>query len=256
MTLGIAELERLVTTGHGLRTVRIADATCRSALACRAPAPRKMCEALDQTGGVADRRLPDRKPLLHPAVTARPACGISMRWPITPHGRSCSTTFPTGPASISGRRRCSRELAETPQHRGHEGSLRRSRPDDRFPAPVAGGLSGLYRRADRFDALTDGADGGILLSRISKPKPSPRCRRCSGKATASRRIGEVESVSALAVRSPSRARRRRSTGSSRTGLIDSAEVRLPMVEVSDELAVPADAEIERGVLPRPALAAR
>jgi 4-hydroxy-tetrahydrodipicolinate synthase len=32
---------------------------------------------------------------------------------------------------------------------------------------------------------------------------------------------------------------------SRTGLIDSAEVRLPMVETSDELSARLDAEIER-----------
>jgi dihydrodipicolinate synthase/N-acetylneuraminate lyase len=79
------------------------------------------------------------------------------------------------------------------------------------------------------EALADGADGAILLSRIWRPKRSPRCRRSRSRVTATARwrAGRY-SPGPAAVRRASPAPA--IIGARRAD--DSAEVRLPMVEVS------------------------
>ncbi len=76
-----------------------------------------------------------------------------------------------------------------------------------------------------------------------------RCARCCAKATATAALARWEAVSELtrllfAEPSPAPAK----YWLWRSGLIDSAEVRLPMVEVSAELAARLDAEMERRAL--------
>jgi 4-hydroxy-tetrahydrodipicolinate synthase len=100
--------------------------------------------------------------------------------------------------------------------------------------------------AEYFDALTDGADGAILLSaHIEKAAfAAVGTLLKEGQTDAAR--ARWESLSALtrllfAEPSPAPAK----YWLARTGLIDSAEVRLPMVEVSDDLASKLDAEIAR-----------
>jgi 4-hydroxy-tetrahydrodipicolinate synthase len=116
-----------------------------------------------------------------------------------------------------------------------------------------------------FEALTDGADGAILLSAHLETSAFAAVQTLLKQGNRDAASTQWESLSALtgllfAEPSPAAAK----YWLSRTGLIDSAEVRLPMVEVSAELAARLDREIEqrmsslsrhgRDVLPRAALA--
>jgi 4-hydroxy-tetrahydrodipicolinate synthase len=97
-----------------------------------------------------------------------------------------------------------------------------------------------------YEALTDGADGAILLSAHIETATfaSVRTLLREGKREAARlRWESVAGLTKLLFAEPSPAAAK--YWLTRSGLIDSAEVRLPMVEVSDELARRLDAEIER-----------
>ena len=114
--------------------------------------------------------------------------------------------------------------------------------------------------AHYHEAMTDGADGGILASAHVETERFAKVWRllaAGDRAGALSQWQEVADLTRLLFAEPSPAPIKYWLW--RTGLIDSAEVRLPMTEVSAELAGRIDAEIERrrsGVLPRPALAGR
>ncbi|MDN4983661.1 4-hydroxy-tetrahydrodipicolinate synthase [Bradyrhizobium arachidis] len=100
--------------------------------------------------------------------------------------------------------------------------------------------------ANYFEALGDGADGGILLSAHLETETfaavySELKRGNPGAAEA--RWQDVAELTRLLFTEPSPAPAKYWLW--RTGLIDSPEVRLPMVEVSSELAATLDREIER-----------
>jgi 4-hydroxy-tetrahydrodipicolinate synthase len=100
--------------------------------------------------------------------------------------------------------------------------------------------------AHYFEAIADGADGAILLSAhiATATFAAVRTLLLEGKAQAARECWEsVSALTELLFAEPSPAPAK--YWMSRTGLIDSAEVRLPMVEVSAELASRLDAEIKR-----------
>jgi 4-hydroxy-tetrahydrodipicolinate synthase len=100
--------------------------------------------------------------------------------------------------------------------------------------------------AHYFEALTDGADGAILLSAHVETATFAAVRSLliEGNVQAARaRWESVSGLTELLFAEPSPAPAK--YWMSRTGLIDSADVRLPMVEVSVELAARLDAEIER-----------
>jgi 4-hydroxy-tetrahydrodipicolinate synthase len=100
--------------------------------------------------------------------------------------------------------------------------------------------------AQYYEALSDGADGAILLSAHIETDTfaSVRMHLKQGNRDAARACWEsVSDLTRLLFTEPSPAPAK--YWLSRTGLIDSAEVRLPMVEVSAELAARLDAEIER-----------
>jgi 4-hydroxy-tetrahydrodipicolinate synthase len=104
--------------------------------------------------------------------------------------------------------------------------------------------------AHYFDALTDGADGGILLSAHLETESFARVRGLlrQGKHEAAQALWQsLAGLTTLLFEEPSPAPAK--YWLARTGLIDSAEVRLPMVEVGAELAVRLDTEIERRALP-------
>ncbi len=115
----------------------------------------------------------------------------------------------------------------------------------------------LRRRSDDFavltgedaqyhEALSDGADGGILASAHVETKIFAEIYNlvATGKHDAARtRWQSVEDLARLLFSEPSPAPIKYWLW--RAGLIDSAEVRLPMVEVSAELAARIDREIER-----------
>ncbi|MGY0571508.1 4-hydroxy-tetrahydrodipicolinate synthase family protein [Bradyrhizobium sp. RDM12] len=100
--------------------------------------------------------------------------------------------------------------------------------------------------ANYFEALGDGADGGILLSAHLETATFAavyaELKRGSRDA-AEARWREVAELTRLLFAEPSPAPAKYWLW--RCGLIDSPEVRLPMVEVSSELAAELDREIER-----------
>ena len=97
-----------------------------------------------------------------------------------------------------------------------------------------------------FDALSDGADGAILLSAHLQTETFASIRTLLKQGNRDAALAAWQSVSGLtrllfAEPSPAPAKH----WLWRQGLIDSPEVRLPMVEVSADLATWLDAEIER-----------
>jgi 4-hydroxy-tetrahydrodipicolinate synthase len=100
--------------------------------------------------------------------------------------------------------------------------------------------------AQYYDALTDGADGGILLSAHFETETFAAIRTLLNEGDRDAALTRWQSVAGLtkllfAEPSPTAAK----YWLARTGLIACAEVRLPMVEASAELAAQLDQEIER-----------
>ncbi len=100
--------------------------------------------------------------------------------------------------------------------------------------------------ANYFEALSDGADGGILLSAHLETATFAAVHtelKHGNHDAALARWHEVAELTRLLFAEPSPAPAKYWLW--RTGLIDSPEVRLPMVEVSSELAATLDREIAR-----------
>jgi 4-hydroxy-tetrahydrodipicolinate synthase len=100
--------------------------------------------------------------------------------------------------------------------------------------------------ANYFEALTDGADGGIVLSAHIETATFAAVyaeHKRGNHDAAQARWQEVAELTRLLFAEPSPAPAKYWLW--RCGLIDSPEVRLPMVEVSSELAATIDREIER-----------
>jgi 4-hydroxy-tetrahydrodipicolinate synthase len=100
--------------------------------------------------------------------------------------------------------------------------------------------------AQYYDALTDGADGAILLSAHFETETFAAIRTLLKEGNRDAALTHWQSVADLtrllfAEPSPAAAK----YWLARTGLIARAELRLPMVEVSAELAAQLDGEIER-----------
>ena len=100
--------------------------------------------------------------------------------------------------------------------------------------------------AQYHDALTDGADGAILLSAHLETEAFASIHRLMKQGDRDGALACWEGISELTrllfvEPSPAPAK----YWLARNGLIDSAEVRLPMVEVSAELAARLDTEFER-----------
>ena len=96
------------------------------------------------------------------------------------------------------------------------------------------------------EALADGADGAILLSAHLETEAFASVATLMKQGDRNAALARWKAISALtrllfAEPSPAPAK----YWLARSGLIDSAEVRLPMVEVSAELAALLDEEIER-----------
>ena len=241
LTLAPGETERLVFT------VRDEAAAKSSAL----PRPvrqqhTRVAGHAGANGGVADRRIPDFLPVLFAAVAARPRSFTSARSPIAPRIRSCSTTFPTGPASISATRRC----CGWPVIRTSSGSRIAARTATSRSICCAGARKtspfSPARMRNIMRRWSMAPTAAFWRPRISKPKPSPRSASCMAageRDAALARWRSVADLTRLLFAEPSPAPIKYWLW--RTGLIDSAEVRLPMTEVSAELAARLDLEIER-----------
>jgi 4-hydroxy-tetrahydrodipicolinate synthase len=243
MTLGIAELERVVAlaraeiTGSG-RYIPIC-------LGLSGASTRKMLDTLDETAAwPIDGYLiaspyylrPSQRGLLqHFSVLADHAS-----WPIVlyniPYRTSVNLANETllelaGHPNIVGLKDCCADRAQSID-------LLRRRP--------AGFRVLTGEDAQYYEALTDGADGAILLSAHIETDTFASVRsqlREGNRDAAFARWESIAELTRLLFAEPSPAPAK--YWLSRTGLIESAEVRLPMVEVGAELAARLDREIER-----------
>jgi 4-hydroxy-tetrahydrodipicolinate synthase len=245
LTLGMAELEWIVELARaemaeGQRYIPIC-------LGLSGSDTRKMCHTLDVTADwPIDGYLisspyysrPSQRGLLqHFNVLADHAS-----WPVVlyniPYRTAVNLTNDTllelaAHPNIVGLKDCGADRAQSID-------LLRRRPDG---FRVLTGEDALY-----YEALADGADGAILLSAHIETATFAAVRTLlrEGKPEAARAQWEsVSNLTKLLFAEPSPAAAK--YWLARSGLIDSAEVRLPMVEVSDELAKRLDAEIERRV---------
>jgi 4-hydroxy-tetrahydrodipicolinate synthase len=243
LTLGMAELEWIVAvTREVLAESRRYLPIC---LGMAGSHTRKMCNTLDETAGwPIDGYLisspyysrPSQRGLLqHFTVLADHAS-----WPIAlyniPYRASVNLETETllelaRHSNIVGLKDCGANRAQSID-------LLRRRPAG---FRVLTGEDALY-----FEALGDGADGAILLSaHVETPTFAEigKLFRQGRHEEAQARWESVRELTRLLFAEPSPAPAK--YWLARTGLIDSAEVRLPMIEVSCELAARLDAEIAR-----------
>jgi 4-hydroxy-tetrahydrodipicolinate synthase len=247
MTLSVAELERLVAT------VRSELSDCRRTmpvcLGLSGAGTAKLRDALDETAAwpidfylIASPYY--TRPSQRGLVAHFEALADHAAWPIVLYNIPYRTAV-----NLS-----NETLLRLAEHRNIVGikdcSADREQSIDflrRRPAGF-GVLTG--EDAQYFDALTDGADGAILLSAHIETEAfaSVRTLLKQGDREAAQACWEsIAELTKLLFAEPSPAPAK--YWLARTGLIDSAEVRLPMVEVGADLAARLDREIARRAPP-------
>ena len=247
LTLGMAELEWIVALTRaemtqGQRYIPIC-------LGLAGSHTRKMCDTLDETAA-----WPIDGYLISSPYYSRPsqrglrqhfrALADHASWPIVLYNIPYRTSVNLANETLL-------ELAEHPNIVGLKdcGADRAQSIDLLRRRPA--GFRVLTGEDDQYyEALTDGADGAILLSAHIETKTFAAVRsllREGNREAARARWESVSNLTKLLFTEPSPAPAKYWLW--RTGLIDSAEVRLPMVEVSAELAARLDAEIERRAPP-------
>ena len=243
LTLGMAELEWIVavtreTLGEGRRYLPICLGLAGSHTV-------KMCHTLDETAG-----WPIDGYLISSPYYSRPSQrGLIRHFTLLADHASWPIMLYNIPyrAGVNLENETLLELARHPNiagmkdcgaNRAQSIDLLRRRP------PGFHVLTG--EDAEYFDALSDGADGAILLSAHIETAAFAAVRTLleQGERDAARaRWESLSGLTRLLFAEPSPAPAK--YWLARTGLIDSAEVRLPMVEVSNDLASKLDAEIAR-----------
>ncbi|MGA7071647.1 4-hydroxy-tetrahydrodipicolinate synthase family protein [Bradyrhizobium sp.] len=243
LTLGMAELEWIVavtreTLGEGRRYLPICLGLAGSHTI-------KMCHTLDETAG-----WPIDGYLISSPYYSRPSQrGLIRHFTLLADHASWPVMLYNIPyrAGVNLENETLLELARHPNivgmkdcgaNRAQSIDLLRRRP------PGFRILTG--EDAEYFDALSDGADGAILLSAHIETAAFAAVRTLlkQGESDAARACWEsLSDLTRLLFAEPSPAPAK--YWLARTGLIDSAEVRLPMVEVSHDLAAILDAEIAR-----------
>jgi 4-hydroxy-tetrahydrodipicolinate synthase len=247
LTLGMAELEWIVA----LTRAEIAEARryIPICLGLSGSHTRKMCHTLDETAawpidGYLISSPYYSRPSQRGLVQHFSALADHASWPVVlyniPYRTGVNLANETllelaGHPNIIGLKDCGADRAQSVD-------LLRRRP--------AGFRVLTGEDAQYYEALSDGADGAILLSAHIETETFAAVRRLlkeSNHDAAHARWESVSDLTRLLFAEPSPAAAK--YWLSRTGLIDSAEVRLPMVEVSVELAARLDAEIERRASP-------
>ena len=252
LTLGMAELEWMVTATR--ETLTLAKRHLPICLGLSGSHTRKICHTLEETAA-----WPIDGYLISSPYYSRPSQrGLRQHFTVLADHAARPIVLYNIPyrSAVNLETETLLELAEHPNIVGLKdcGANRAASIDllRRRPAGfrVLTGEDALY-----FEALADGADGAILLSAHVETKAFAAVYALlrEGKDEAAR--ARWESLAGLtkllfAEPSPSPAK----YWLSRAGLIDSAEVRLPMVEVSEGLAQRLDAEMARrghlGATPR------
>ena len=243
LTLGMAELEWIVAvTREALAEARRYLPIC---LGLAGSHTRRMCHTLDETAG-----WPIDGYLISSPYYSRPSQrGLLQHFSALADHASWPVALYNIPyrASVNLETETLLELARHPNivgikdcgaNRAQSIELLRRRPAS---FRVLTGEDALY-----FEALSDGADGAILLSAHIETATFAAVGKLfrDGQIDAAReRWEEVAELTRLLFAEPSPAPAK--YWLARNGLIDSAEVRLPMVEVSCALAVRLDAEMAR-----------
>jgi 4-hydroxy-tetrahydrodipicolinate synthase len=247
LTLGMAELEWIATVTRD----EIAGRTryMPICLGLSGSHTRKMCDTLDETAA-----WPIDGYLIASPYYSRPsqrgmlqhftALADHASWPIVLYNIPYRTSVNLDNAT----------LLELAQHQNIVGlkdcGADRAQSIDLLRRRPAGFRILTGEDAQYYDALTDGADGAILLSAHIETEAFAAIRTLwkEGNHDAARaRWDSVSELTKLLFAEPSPAPAKYWLW--RTGLIDSAEVRLPMVEVGAELAARLDAEMERRARP-------
>ncbi|HZE55773.1 MAG TPA: 4-hydroxy-tetrahydrodipicolinate synthase [Bradyrhizobium sp.] len=247
LTLGMAELEWIVAlTRSEMAGAKRYIPIC---LGLSGSHTRKMCHTLDETAA-----WPIDGYLISSPYYSRPsqrglkqhfnALADHASWPIVLYNIPYRTSVNLANETLL-------ELAEHPNIVGLKDCCAdRAQSIDLLRRRPAGFRVLTGEDAQYFEALTDGADGAILLSAHLETESFAAVRALvsEGDLDAARaRWESVADLTKLLFAEPSPAAAK--YWLARTGLIDSAEVRLPMVEVSAELAARLDAEIERRAPP-------
>ena len=243
LTLGMAELEWIVAMTR--ETLTEAKHYLPICLGLAGSHTRKLCHTLDETATwPIDGYLisspyysrPSQRGLLqHFTVLADHAS-----WPVVLYNIPYRTSVNLETETLL-------ELALHPNIAGMKDcSANRAQSIDLLQRRPAGFRVLTGEDAEYFDALTDGADGAILLSAHIETAAFAAVRTLlkQGQLDAARKRWEnVSDLTRLLFAEPSPAPAK--YWLARSGLIDSAEVRLPMMEVSRELAATLDAEMAR-----------
>jgi 4-hydroxy-tetrahydrodipicolinate synthase len=247
LTLGMAELEWIVAlTRSEMAGAKRYIPIC---LGLSGSHTRKMCHTLDETAA-----WPIDGYLISSPYYSRPsqrglkqhfsALADHASWPIVLYNIPYRTSVNLDNETLL-------ELAEHPNIVGLKDCCAdRAQSIDLLRRRPAGFRVLTGEDAQYYEALTDGADGAILLSAHIETETFAAVRALirEGNLDAARERWEsVADLTKLLFAEPSPAAAK--YWLSRTGLIDSAEVRLPMVEVSAELAARLEAEIARRARP-------
>jgi 4-hydroxy-tetrahydrodipicolinate synthase len=243
LTLGMAELEWIVavtrkTLGEGRRYLPIC-------LGLAGSHTMKMCHTLDETAG-----WPIDGYLISSPYYSRPSQrGLIRHFTLLADHASWPIMLYNIPyrAGVNLENETLLELARHPNIAGMKDcGANRAQSIDLLRRRPPGFRVLTGEDAEYFDALTDGADGAILLSAHIETAAFAAVRALlrEGRTDAARECWEsLSDLTRLLFAEPSPAPAK--YWLARTGLIDSAEVRLPMVEVSNDLAARLDAEIAR-----------
>jgi 4-hydroxy-tetrahydrodipicolinate synthase len=243
MSLGMAELERLVTQTRaeisgGGRSLPIC-------LGLSGASTSKMLDILDQTAGwPIDGYLIASPYYVRPSqrgmVQHFRALADHAAWPIVLYNIPYRTGVNLSNETLL-------QLAEHPNIVGiKDCSADRAQSIDFLRRRPAGFRVLTGEDAQYYDALTDGADGAILLSAHLETEAFASVQTLMKQGDHEGALACWDTISELTrllFMEPSPAPAK--YWLARQGLIDSAEVRLPMVEAGAELAARLDAEIER-----------
>jgi 4-hydroxy-tetrahydrodipicolinate synthase len=243
LTLGMAELERVVAlvraeiAGSG-RTIPVC-------LGLSGSSTRKMLDTLDETAswpidGYLIASPSYSRPSQRGLLQHFTALADRAAWPIVLYNIPYRTAVNLANETLL-------HLAEHPNIVGLKDCCAdRAQSIDLLRRRPAGFRVLTGEDAQYYEALGDGADGAILLSAHIETETfaSVRTHLKQGNRDAALACWEsVSDLTRLLFGEPSPAPAK--YWLARTGLIDSAEVRLPMVEVGTELAARLDTEIAR-----------
>jgi 4-hydroxy-tetrahydrodipicolinate synthase len=243
MALGVAELEQLVTVVRA--EISASQRYMPICLGLSGAATAKMLDALDETAAWPI----DGYLIASPYYTRPSQRGLMQHfkaladhasWPIVLYNIPYRTAINLSNETLL-------QLAEHPNIVGIKDCSADRAQSVEFLGRRPSGFRVLTGEdANYHEALTDGADGAILLSAHLETEAFASVRTLLKQGDRNGALACWEGISELTrllFEEPSPAPAK--YWLARSGLIDSAEVRLPMVEVSAALATRLDAEFER-----------